>query len=670
MPETESEPKQPNGGSQPKQPRAKGLRKFWPFGRRKAQPISQEAQEFKRKIDKEAEKNRPAVQSKEIREILLERRPININEILEVVGRLDYKDFRYLELARKYGEGTLGKFKAFLAGEYDFGIDQHNTIGWNACAEAGRKVLYTLFNRRTIAATGMAAVLGILTGGVGAVAGGVGAVAGSVGAAAGGVIFGSMAGRGTAEAISAITGKERGAREKVLIKEKERWYELKRLADELQKTEDVQKRADLMSQITDLYFKQGENVVLKQLQLANEKFESEKQGLNKLRNRLQTLGEIVGVGAGIAHGFLTGHFASIDIDLWRKVKGQSLMHEVVKINDTWHFVFNEATKAGSTHVLGEPAWKIGAATFAERGLPVLLAAFSAAVFGGRYERKAEAEYQARQAVETRRPNPGDLFYAERVQFTDLNEQEGVAPNESYAGRFEVQNVQGDQVTIKLLDDFNEAGPTNKTVTIPLEEFSSSSISKGPYRKAQREQGFSEEGFNPPAELAKSEQILRYKKIIEQLNEWESGKELYVVFQPKPQGEAYWLPEPLANKVVPKKTEDTTSFIKVSSKPDFRLNQITLEDETKKQYPIRLTLFLRWVDSLNPEPCAPLKTESQEDNKGATEEGAGGTTTETEIKAETGAKEETETGAGANQDNQNNAQTQKNEGQQTETGSKQ
>jgi len=391
-PEQPPQPEQPPeqqpqpGRLQPEQPRTKGLRKFWPFSRRKAQPTNQEAQQFKREIDEEVEKIRPTVQSETIREIL-ERGPKNIDEILEIVGRLDYKDFRYLELAKQYGEGALGKLKAFLAGESDFGIDQDDQIrrdDWNACAEAGRKALYTVLNRRTMAATGVAAVLGILTGGVGA--------------AAGGVIFGSMAGRGAAEAISAITGKERGARKDLLIAEKERWYELKRLADELQKAEDEQKRADLMTQITDLYFKQGKNVVLKQLQLANERFESEKEGLDKLRNRLQTLGEIVGVGAGIAHSYLTGHFAPIDIDLWHKVKGQSLMHEVVKINDTWHFVFNEAEKAGFAHVLGEPAWKIGVATLAERGLPVLLAAFGASVYGARHERrteKAEAEYQAK-----------------------------------------------------------------------------------------------------------------------------------------------------------------------------------------------------------------------------------------------------------------------------------
>jgi len=607
----------PEKEPRPEQPRAKRLIRFWPFNRRKTQPINQEARQFKREIDEEAEEIRPAVQRKKIRKIL-EQGPENIDEILEVVNELDYKDFRYLELAKKYGEGTLGKLKAFLAGESDFGIDQNDEIrrnGWNACAEAGRKVLYTVFNRRTIAATGAAAVLGILTGGVGA--------------AAGGVIFGSMVSRGVAEAFSAITGKERGARRDVLIRERGRWYELKELAGKLQEEKDVQERTNLMIQITDLYFKQGENRVLQLLRVANEKFESEKQGLNKFRNRLQTIGEIVGLGVGIAHSYLAGRFASIDIDLWHKVKGQSLMHEVVKINDTWHFVYNSAQEAvsahqsgaamsGFAHVLGEPAWKIGVATFAERGLPVLLSAFGAAVYGGRYERQTtekEAEYQAKiekiqremvleslskssepkgpkrteeVAPEVPLPNPGDLYY-----LTIPSDKEG---GSSYVGRIEVVEIdkKAKKVKIKLLDEFTEEGPTGRSMEVNAALLASAT--KGPYSEKQREQGFSEEG----PDLNKMPGS--YKLILKKLEEWDGKSPLYVDFP-----EDADLPGPLKRLL----EERPRHQIKICNKPDFRRNEITIRDEEGKKYTIRLTLFARWVKDLSETPLPALEAAEPE-----------------------------------------------------------
>lgn len=396
--------------------------------------IEKERREFVREMKKET--------GKEIEEIL-ERGPKDIEELVYLVNRLSFKEVHNLEIVQKYGKGLIGKIRTFLAGESDFSIDKDDQIrrnAWNALAEGGRKVLMTIFNRRVVAATGMAALLGILTGGVGW--------------AAGGVIFGSMAGRATAEAISAITGKERGAREEILKAEKARWYELKKLAEELSKTEDVQKKSELMTQITDLYYRQGENVVLKQLCLAQEKFENERVALNKLRSRLQLLGEVVGLGAGVAQGFLTGRFAAIDIDLWRKIPGQSIMHEVAKVGNTWHFVWNEAGKYG-THLLGEPAWKIGVATVVERGIPVLLSAWSAFVFGRRYEergRKAEREYLTEKAKLEREkvigtiPKPPSKDEIKRkYQDYIIKQGWGKIPEEGEENWFLLQEIEGKKI---------------------------------------------------------------------------------------------------------------------------------------------------------------------------------------------------------------------------------
>jgi hypothetical protein len=330
----------------------------------------------------------------------------NIDELVDRINEASFKDLKQYELQEKYGKGPIAKIKAFLSGEYDFGIDEKDQIrrnGWNKAAEAGRKVLSTIFNRRVVAATAMAAALGVITGGVGA--------------AAGGVVFGSIAGRGFAEAYAAIRGKENGAREGVLKAERARWGQLKEWAERVKNPDvDPQEKFDLMHRITDLYYKQGESYTLRNLQSAEEKFVNEKKYWDKLRGRAQTIGEFLGLGAGVAHGFLTGRFASIDIDLWNKIKGQSIMHEVVRTDGVWRFAYTASERAAGmgggalTHVLGEPAWKIAAATIAERGLPVLIASWLASIRGKKRPEEAgtgatEAERIKGTAEKYRPPQP-------------------------------------------------------------------------------------------------------------------------------------------------------------------------------------------------------------------------------------------------------------------------
>jgi len=342
---------------------------------------------------------------------ILRSGPKDIDELVDVVNNLSYRDVRRTELGQKYGRGWISSVRAFLAGEFDVGIGENDEVrrgGWNRVVEVGRRALMTVFNRRTAAATGTAAVLGVLTGGFGAAA---------FGAAAFGVIFGSVAGRGTAEAIATICGRETGAREDILRAERQRWYELKNMAQELANTEDQDRKAEIMKQMTDLYFRQGESALLEKIQLAEDRLLTQQEALNKSRARWQLAGEIVGLGSGVAYSFLTGHFAAIDIDLWNKVKGQTIAHEVIKLNGQWHFIYHQsevaaglageagkqvvAQGAQAAHLLGEPAWKIAAATIVERGVPVLMSAWAASVFGSRAEKRTVSEDKEYQSQMTR-----------------------------------------------------------------------------------------------------------------------------------------------------------------------------------------------------------------------------------------------------------------------------
>ncbi len=325
-------------------------------------------------------------------EKILETGPQDPEELVDLVNKASFREVRKHEISQKYGKGLIGKTRAFLAGEFDVGVgkadDKVRRSGWNKCAEAGRRASMSIFNRRVAGAAGTAAVLGVLTGGVGA--------------AAGGVIFGSMAGRGTAEAIAAVRGKETGARMEILEAEKEHWHRLKELAGELSETENPDQKLELMTEITNLYHKQGESVLLKQMQTAEEKLGGEREALNKSRARWQLAGEIAGMGAGVGYSFLTGRFAAIDIDLWNKVDGQNIAHKVLKVDGVWHFAYNAAEKAAgigggaTTNVLGEPAWKIAAATM-ERSVPVLMSAFAGAGVGRKVEEVRTKRQETREA---------------------------------------------------------------------------------------------------------------------------------------------------------------------------------------------------------------------------------------------------------------------------------
>lgn len=379
-----------------------------------------------------ANDNRLRVASERMRRVgmyqeVLETEPKSIEELINLINIASFEQVAKQEKESKYGKGLIGSFKQFLAGEQDFNINKQGEVqrdGWNQLKEAGRKFAMTVFNRRTLAAGGSAALIGVLTGGIGW--------------AASGVVLGSMAGRGLAETIDSLRGKERQSRIKVAQAERSRWYELKELSAQLEETEDSEKKYQLMKQITDLYYNQGESAVIKELHLAEQNAAQEKEGLNRLRNNLQRVGEIAGAGAGIAHGLLSGHAEAIDIDLWNKVDGQSIAHDVVKINDAWHFMEGNATgllSSGfdqgaiqSAHAfegatvetlkslgfasvgealrslgigsVGEPAWKIGAALAVERALPVLMSSVAANYFGGQAEKKTEEKEQKTQAEHT------------------------------------------------------------------------------------------------------------------------------------------------------------------------------------------------------------------------------------------------------------------------------
>lgn len=323
--------------------------------------------------------------------------PKSPEELVDRVHQASFSQERRYQIEQKYGAGYFGKLKAFFAGEYDFSIGESDEIQrtkWNQVSESGRRVLMTLFNRRTIGATGGALILGALTGGVGAIPAG--------------VILGSAAGRGLAEAYGAVY--EGRHRFQVLQAEKARWSELKNLANQSSETpaDDADKKFELLSKITNIYYKQGEDEVTKDLVKTEEKFATAQEKLNKVRARAQLAGEILGAGAGVAAGFLHGRFAAIDIDLWNKVPGQQIAHEIIRTENGWQFAYGQAKgllTAGlepgkalsqqALHALSEPLWKIGLAAFAERGASVIATAWLASLGAQIGEKKIKAGLRAR-----------------------------------------------------------------------------------------------------------------------------------------------------------------------------------------------------------------------------------------------------------------------------------
>lgn len=375
-----------------------------------AKAVNQDANEIRQNLDEAIKVQREAAEAKAAGETrtekigrlnqldkVLEAGPRNPQELVDLVNSLSYQELRQLEQDRKYGQGKIGKFKAWLSGEFDFKLDEKGQLAHQALNEAGRKAISTIFNKRTIASAAAFTAMGIITGGVGW--------------ASGGVLLGSVAGRFSAEALDFAKGTTREARRELLLAEQERWGILRAKADRFNslRESDPVEANKFLSEIADIYYRQGEASVIKQISLAEKQqnFDQKLANHQKWCNRLQTIGELVGGVAGLAYSVNAGHVEKIDTDLWNGIKDQSTFHEVAKQGGVWNFLYTRAGEAtaaqamGATvsqggafgmHALGASnAFGIVSAAILERQVPVLAASLLAWQFEGGSAKAKQAE---------------------------------------------------------------------------------------------------------------------------------------------------------------------------------------------------------------------------------------------------------------------------------------
>jgi hypothetical protein len=338
-----------------------------------AQIEDEEARREKESLKKEIDSKNRALDRVDNYQEILAGEPESAEDLITALELASFEDLRNARREQKYGKGVIGTVKAFLAGESDITkVEDGEIKEVNKAAIIGRKALMTLLNKKNIAGAGAVIGLGALTGGIGW--------------ASYGVILGSTFGRAAAEGLS--HKKELDARKDVFIAEKKQWLELSKKAKEYGDTDDIKKKTKLANEIVEMYYERGEEEVVENLRSAKTKLGETRVSQDKLRSRLQIVGGIIGGGAGVAGEVLSGRVGgAIDLDLWNRIEGQDIAHEVVKKDDQWHFLYTEAEKAAGmgggvdSHILGDPIWlssnqaDIAVATAVQKSAPVLAAAW-------------------------------------------------------------------------------------------------------------------------------------------------------------------------------------------------------------------------------------------------------------------------------------------------------
>jgi hypothetical protein len=388
------------------------------------------------KLDRNREKRRTEKEKAEVRKNIARARERRIKgyaeiikhgartpqELQDLLADISFKELKEAQDRVKYGGSALGKLKAFMAGERDFEINDDQAVreyyktlndlrlenngaeptkqqhaermgisveqleqihlieGANILVESGRRLASTFLNKRTAISAGAYVGLGLLTGGFGW--------------AAGGVLLGGVAGRGTAELGELAVGRTREARESVLYAEKARWERMQALALQIRSSkEDAVTQGALTKELIDLMYRQGENVLVRNLAENEKELTKREEKFNKFRNRLQTAGEVVGGVAGLG-SILNGGVEHLDMDFFNKVDGQSVFHGVQQTESGWQFLYSSGAEAGlanaqgatilaggefGAHALEATTSQVVAYTVAERTLPILLASQFASI---------------------------------------------------------------------------------------------------------------------------------------------------------------------------------------------------------------------------------------------------------------------------------------------------
>lgn len=358
--------------------------------------------------------------------------PNTPEDLVVLMSQIDAVSWRERKIQERYGEGRMGKVRAFLAGERDFEMTEDGSIKRNAWNELSRKALNTVFNRKTALAAGTLGVVGILTGGVGL--------------PAAGALFGSMVGKGTVEAWHSLNGRERGLKEEMARSQYRQWATLREMA--------LKSQEGSAGELIDTFYQSSEEINVREKEIIKEE-----KIWNRRRNIGMLLGGLAGAGIGAGLSHLSEQVMRMDID------GDGINHMVEKVNGSWHYVYNTAEEAANaasqgatlvpdtagyaTHALGETSSQVflGAA----RNLAPTLAQVGA-VFGGlwlgrisekRAEATAEAEFKQAEAQKKRVYKEEKRFLHERLEQSGgvdagTVEEESAVP-ESFVNQAKLEN---------------------------------------------------------------------------------------------------------------------------------------------------------------------------------------------------------------------------------------
>ncbi|MCD6194665.1 hypothetical protein J7K05_00460, partial [bacterium] len=252
-------------------------------------------------------------ESKEPTEQALEE----ILNVAEVANALRLKD-----IEQRYGAGLLGKFRAFLAGEFDFDILPEGETRKNALKTSARKAVVSIFNRRTLLGGAVLAGVGIFTGGIGSIA---------LYSMAGGVLGNTLA-----ETLESVLPKNtptkaREALLKLYITSSQAMLQRVK-PKEIKNPEDV---SQLFGQILNQI--QYENQ--KQIQKHHQRIIDLERKWNIVKSAFYGLGALAGGALGslsemVSH---TQNLSNIQHLGWRDFDGDRLYHYVVKVGDQLYY---------------------------------------------------------------------------------------------------------------------------------------------------------------------------------------------------------------------------------------------------------------------------------------------------------------------------------------------
>lgn len=265
----------------------------------------------------------------------------NVEEALAVASNLTFVQYRQRELQAQYGEGVMGQFRAAMAGEYDFHLDEDGEVQRDArdrCIEAGRRILRAVVNKHTVISTVTAMAVGALTGGIGTAAAAV--VAGGVSGRGAGEIWEALGGRRVRTPDGQFTLREVIARRQ--FEEQRRLKDMARSASTPESTDD--ERNLRLLNLVDAQDAINEETVQRQRELLTE---------DALWNRRRDICAKIGASAAAIGGLLAGayDFMKMDIHGLEDTAGNvsHVGHHVEYVDGQWQFAYKDIPEAIMSH---------------------------------------------------------------------------------------------------------------------------------------------------------------------------------------------------------------------------------------------------------------------------------------------------------------------------------